>query len=98
MNRTLFLQEAVDKQITHIASEPLHWIFELPTYSNYKFEYAGEEFLGILQYYPKDKDHKINSLMLSIQVKLSPFTYKRYSSGFFFEEEKVIKFTQSTKT
>ena len=92
MSRSIFLQEAVDKQIADIASKPLNWICELPMYSDYKFVYAGEEFLGVLQFLVKAHERKNNSLMLSISIEIEPLVYRRYSSGFLFDEDKVIQF------
>ncbi|GAA6140178.1 hypothetical protein NBRC116583_39260 [Arenicella sp. 4NH20-0111] len=93
LERTLFLQEAVDTEVALIASKSLDWIFELPMHSQYKFEYAGEKFNGIIQFLPKDHGRKNNSFMLAISRTLSPGVYRDYTSGFLFEKGKVLLVT-----
>lgn len=93
LERTLFLQEAVDREVELIASKPLDWIYELPMHSNYKFEYCGEKFKGIIQFLSKDDIGKSNSFMLVISRTLSPGVYRNYTSGFLFDKDKVILFT-----
>ncbi len=87
------MQEAVDQQVAHIASEAFDWIFGLPMHSEYKFEYAGEEFEGIIQFLPKEQKRASNSFMLGISRALSPGVYKHYISGFLFDKDKVIKYS-----
>ena len=93
LERTLFLQEAVDKEVTLIASRSLDWIYELPMHSEYEFEYSGERFNGIIQFLPHDHKRKTNSFMLAISRTVSPSVYQRYTSGFLFEKENIILYT-----
>ena len=102
LERTLFLQKVVDTQVELIASRPFDWIYKLPILSEYKFEYSGEKFNGFIQFLPKSPRRKsslfprrkTNSFMLMIRVTVSPSGYRSYTSGFLFDNEKVVLFTK----
>lgn len=83
-------QEVVDTEVARISSESMSWIHELPMHSEYKFEYAGEEFDGIIQYLPEAPGRMTGSFMLVISITLSPLVYRRFTSGFRFEKGKIV--------
>lgn len=86
-------QKIVDAEVARISSESMSWIHELPMHSEYKFEYSGEEFDGIIQHLPEVPGRKMGSFMLAISITLSPLVYKRFTSGFRFENEKIVLVT-----
>jgi len=86
-------QKIIDTEVARVSSESISWIYELPMHSEYKFEYSGEEFNGIIQHLPEVPGRKMGSFILAISITLSPLVHRRFTSGFRFENKNIVLLT-----